>query len=833
MAFAQQEISPLEFRLHFESGSYKPADIILRLEKEEIDISFPSAALVKSEIELEAGSYPVEELLQKIFDGETYRWMLRKGKILVIPTSNTKVKTYSGFVEEAGSNERLVGVNIWIPELKIGTTTNSFGYYSISLPGDEPHAAVISFIGYQNHSATFSPSDPAQQDFLLKLSSEELQEVEVTDRRLISETVQMSELQLNPTMLKDIPVLLGEVDVLKALQLMPGVQSGNEGSSGLYVRGGSPDQNLILLDGVPVYNVNHLFGFFSVFNSDAIKNVSLTKGGFPARYGGRLSSVLNIDMKEGNMQEFHGAGSIGLLAARATVEGPIVKGKTSFAVSGRRTYLDLLLKPVVRSESIDKLGYHFNDINAKINHRFSRTDHLYLSFYSGLDKFILEDKTNGQEDYFNLNWGNYTGALRWNHIFNKELFGNLTATYSRYRYYSESAYSNPSMAARFTFTSKIEDYGLRYDFEYQPMVNHKLRYGASYTYHTFTPGLGTMYDSLLGVDDSLYQLASPIYTHDSYLYAEDEWSITKKLKANLGLHYSTYALKGAFYHSLQPRVSMRYMLKNAWSVKASYARMAQYIHLLTNSNAGLPNDLWVSSNDVIRPQFSQQVALGTFKNFSTDWELSAEVYYKKMRNLIAYKEGTGFLTSSNWENSIETDGQGEAYGLELFIRKNQGQLTGWVGYTLAHSTRRFSNIADGSTFPYRYDRRHDFSLTLQYKFSKRFDIGMNWIYTSGMAFTAPIAYYDMPSNDDQFPTRIIEYSDRNSQRMPAYHRMDVGFNFHKETSWGKRTWSLSAYNVYSRRNPFFIYVNQTRNQYKIKQVSLFPIIPTVTYRFEF
>lgn len=755
--------------------------------------------------------------------------------------------TLSGYVEDAQSLERIIGVNLYLEGTTVGTTTNTFGFYSLSLaPGE--YDLVVSFIGYQSIRKKLVVKDQnIKLDFKLEEEASTLEEVTVTAEEMQVERVQMSQVQLSVTEIKKIPAFLGEVDIIRAIQLLPGVQSGNEGTTGFYVRGGSPDQNLILLDGVPVYNSSHLFGFFSVFNADAIKNVNLTKGGFPARFGGRLSSVLEIDMKEGNMREFHGEGSLGLISSKLTLEGPIWKDKTSFIVSGRRTYYDILASPFI-PEGQD-FGYYFADLNAKINHNFSRKDRLYLSYYNGIDDFSFREEYQddpffgGGEGYdeSGLDWGNHTGALRWNHLFNDKLFSNLTATFSQYRfsigfesYYEED---NDISSNGFEYFSLIRDYGLRYDLEYALDNSHQLRFGASYTNHTFRPGVAQIEETFDGASvDSILDLSQKVLANDFFAYVEDDWKLGERWRINYGLHYSAYLTNDdAFYHNLQPRVSARYLVNDRLSLKGSYALMNQYVHLLSNSGIGLPTDLWVSSTAKVKPQRSQQVALGaTSSLWGNRFELSAETYYKTMNNLIEYKEGASFIANTDWQNTVETDGEGQAYGLELLFRKKKGKTTGWIGYTLAWTNRRFGNLNNGDWFPYRYDRRNDISVVINHQFSEKFDLGLTWVYGTGNSFTAPVAQFKLSGGDWGFPGTYDRFSDRNALRMPAYHRLDLGFNWHKKTKWGERTWNISVYNAYSRQNPFFLYLSQNNlGQRRINQVSLFPIIPSISYQFKF
>jgi hypothetical protein len=760
--------------------------------------------------------------------------------------------TISGFIEDASSKERLIGVNVFVPGTTLGTSTNTYGFYSLTvdLP-DDTITIAVSYLGFNTQRFELYNGKNHKLDVALKISSEELDEAVVTAEEMQAEKVEMSTFKLTAKEIKQIPAFLGEVDVIRALQLLPGVQSGGEGSTGFYVRGGSPDQNLILLDGVPVYNASHLFGFFSVFNADAIKNVQLTKGGFPARFSGRLSSVLEIDLKEGNMKEFHGEGSVGLIASRFTLEGPLIKDKTSFIVSGRRTYYDLLVRPFLPSGT--DAGYYFQDLNAKINHNISRKDRVYVSFYTGIDKFFASQKdvfSDGSEDEFStfIKWGNYTGSARWNHLFSDKLFGNLTTSYTQYRFAvgaeERSNFNGQEENFGFEFSSLIRDYGVRYDMDYVLNANHTFKFGANYTYHIFKPGVAQIQSDFSGERvDSLLNLSTPIYSNEIVTYVEDDWKINDKLRVNYGLNYSIYAVGNTTYNSLQPRFSGRYLLRDDWSVKASYAYMNQFIHLLSNNGIGLPTDLWVSSTDRVKPQRSQQIALGTTRNIKGNmYEVSVETYYKWMNNLIAYQDGASYLSTTDWQNTVETDGDGQAYGAEFLVRKNKGKFTGWVGYTLAWTTRQFENINDGERYPYKYDRRHDISVVTNYKFSDRFDLGVVWVYGTGNTFTAPLSNYLLQDvfgpNSGSGVEPVERFSSRNGLRLPAYHRLDVGFNFHKPTKWGESTWSISAYNAYNRQNPFFLYINQNfdsngNSSKTVNQVSLFPIIPSISYSFKF
>ncbi|MGK0391243.1 MAG: hypothetical protein ACI94Y_004005 [Maribacter sp.] len=750
--------------------------------------------------------------------------------------------TISGYIEDAGSGEKLIESNVFDDVSISGTVSNLYGFYSITLPKDTVKLS-FSYIGYSTQSYEIYLNKDITIDIKLGEITE-LSTVTVTADKLeerFEEQTQMSRIDVPIAQIKKIPALLGEVDVMKALQLLPGVQSGGEGTSGLYVRGGSPDQNLVLLDGVPVYNVSHLFGFFSVFNADAIRNVTLTKGGFPARYGGRLSSVLDINMKEGNDKEFHGEGSIGLIAAKATVEGPIWKDKTSFIVSGRRTYIDLLTRPIIKSQADGNVGgYYFYDVNAKVNHKFNKKHRLYASTYLGQDVFYLnvEDKEDGFSLNSGFDWGNTTAALRWNYMMSNKLFANTAVTYSRYQFdliTEQSDASDQSFAAK--YTSNIKDFGVKIDFDYMPSPNHYVRFGLNAINHTFKPG--ALQFNISDGDD--FNTDTIIGTQNTtaweyFMYVEDDFKIGKNFSTNLGFHLSAFSVEDKTYAAPQARVGMRYLLPKGVAIKASYSMMTQYIHLLTNEGVGLPTDLWVPSTAQIKPQRSWQAALGLAKTFGADYEVSIEGYYKKMDNLLSYKEGASFLSFDDWQEKVE-QGQGDSYGAEFFVQKKKGKTTGWIGYTLSWNNRQFENINSGEEYPFKYDRRHDLSVVVSHEFNDRISLAGTWIYGTGNSITLNEARYFSfdPSSDgfgEIYGEEVGVPGSKNNYRMKSYHRLDVGVNFTKQKKRYQRTFSIGTYNTYNRRNPFFIYYDDG-NDKTFKQVSIFPLIPYFTWSFKF
>ena len=811
--------------------------------------------------------------------------------------------TVSGYMEDDETGEKLIGATVFIPSETAGTLSNTYGFYSVTLPKGT-YEFQFTYIGYQPEIRTIDLSSDQTLNINLKPSLT-LKEVEVVVNKVekIQENTQMSKIDVPISQIKALPAFLGEVDIMKAIQLLPGVQSGSEGGSGIYVRGGGPDQNLILLDGVPVYNASHLLGMFSVFNADAVKNVELIKGGFPARYGGRLSSVVNISMKEGNTKEIHGSGSISVISSKLTVEGPIIKDRTAFILSGRRSYIDLLTRPLIKKSGSydnsglnsngnsyensgnDSGGYYLQDFNAKINHKFSEKDRLYLSAYTGRDKgfakskyFSKETKPNGDivnensEDIdFSLGWGNFISTLRWNHQFSKKLFSNTSLIYSNYDFnvdidYKDkyfNVYEEPELSLIDTFSyddknkleylSGIKDYGVKLDFDYIPKPNQYIKFGGNVTHHEFSPGVISIKEESTGevLSDTSYT-DGKVNATEAYLYIEDDIKLTPRLKANIGLHGSVFGVQDTAYWSVQPRLSMRYLISDDWSVKASYANMTQYLHLLTSSNISLPTDLWVPPTKQIGPQRSWQVALGTAYTISEGLEISAEGYYKEMKDLISYKEGNSFvLLSDSWENAV-TVGDGKSYGAEVFLQKKTGRTTGWLGYTLSKTDRTFKEINNGNTYPYRYDRRHDISLALTHQINEKWDVGVVWVYGTGNAVSLPRSNYDAYNESDFQETTtygdyypfgnqgdITTFGEKNDYRMASYHRLDIAFNRKTKRKWGEGIWTFGAYNVYNRRNPFLIlestdYDFETNSSKQVyEQFSLFPILPNISYAFKF
>lgn len=770
-----------------------------------------------------------------------------------LPLSLLAQKNYtiSGTVTESASGEALIDADIFIEENGKRISTNNYGFYSITLP-EGTYTIQCSYTSMLESVQEITLTENTKLDFSLDFEAESLEEVEVTTRRRDANvsSAEMGTNTLTAEQIKKMPIIFGEADVLKALQLLPGVQSAGEGNSGFYVRGGGPDQNLILLDEATVYNAGHLFGFFSVFNSDAIKKVTLTKGGMNANYGGRLSSALDVVMKEGNNQTFHAEGGIGLIASRLTVEGPLVKGKGSFLVSGRRTYIDVITKPFLKPEFKDN-GYYFYDLNVKANYRVSDKDRLYLSGYFGRDVFNFA----GQSGNFKarIPWGNATGTLRWNRTLGSKLFLNTSLIFNDYDFAFEGSMANIDVK----LSSAIRDYGAKVDFDYFPNNNHKIKFGTHYTYHRFTP------NQFSGKTDTMefkIDNARIKFGHEVAFYAMDEFDIGERVKINAGLRYSMFTQMGPYtafqfqdfqktdstlftagdpvvtYGGWEPRLNARFRLNTNASIKASISRNMQYLHLVSNNGSTLPTDVWVPSTTLVKPQTAWQYSVGYFQNlFDNDIETSIELYYKDLTNQIEYRNGyTQGLGDPEWDFVY---GRGYAYGAEFLVNKPNGKLTGWIGYTLSWTWRQFDELNNGNRFPAKYDRRHDLSIVANYEVNKKWNFSSVFVFGTGNAITLPTDLYVIDGN------LVQNFSELNQYRIPSYHRLDLSATWtpkgDKPNRKFRSSWNFSIYNVYSRLNPYFMYLdmegalNSGGVDVKVMKVSIFPIIPSITWNFKF
>lgn len=770
----------------------------------------------------------------------------------IVATAQEKF-TINGYIKDSLTGETLIGANVFIRTEGKGVSANQYGFYSITLKKGN-YKALVSFVGYQTKDIEIDLNSNQQNNILLVLSNMAMNNVTVVSRKRDNniKTAQMGKMELNINTAKAIPAFMGEVDILKTLQLMPGIRNAGEGNAGFYVRGGGADQNLILLDDAVVYNTGHLFGFFSIFNSDAIKNVTLIKGGMPAQYGGRLSSVVDVAMKEGNSNKTQVDIGIGLIASRFSIQGPLKKNKASYMISARRTYADALAKPFIKKTSdYYGSGYFFYDLNAKMNYEFSEKDHLYLSGYFGRDKFNFNNSKRSFQT--EIPWGNSTATLRWNHVFNQKLFANTTLVYNDYKF----ALNGRQNDFNINLSSGIRDLNAKTDFDYYASPEHKIKFGVQYTFHTFLPNV------LSGNQDSVVfkpQNATKKYANEYAAYIQDDWEINSKLKLNIGLRYSRFQQVGRYtkyirdvngnildsviyakgqtvqvYGGFEPRATMRYELNETSSLKAAITHNLQYIHLVTNAGTTLPTDLWVPSTSIVQPQLSWQYAMGYFKNFKEGmFETSIEAYYKTMDHQIEYREG--YTPSLKDPEEEFVFGKGWSYGAEFFVNKVKGRLSGWVGYTLSWTMRQFKDLNDGMQYPSRNDRRHDLSVVANYEINKKWKLGSVFVYGTGAAISVPERFYFVSG------TLTQEYSRINAYRMVAYHRLDFAATYtptHKTNSKYTSNWVFSIYNVYSRMNPYFIYYDQTGSaatgdlKVTAKQVSLFPIIPSITWNVKF
>lgn len=748
-------------------------------------------------------------------------------------TPDSTTHTLSGFVFDAESGTSLVGAHVYVPSVERGTSTNSQGFYSLPLPEDSV-TVVVSYLGYEQKAVSMELQADRGRDILLERSTVQADSVTVTaDRKPLQKSTRPSTVRVKGQRAEQVPTVLGEADVLKTLQLMPGVQSGTEGTSGLYVRGGTPDQNLMLLDGAPVFNSSHLFGFLSVFNPDIVQNVELMKGAFPSQYGGRLSSVVKVNLEDGHQEEYQAEGSLGLISSRLTVQGPISEGTTSFLISGRRSYADLLTRAFTDPNG----GYFFYDVNAKLNHQFSETDQLAWNVYVGDDRFYSTEAAEGD---FDFGWGNITSTLRWNHVYGSNLFGTTSLRYSRYQFDVNASQEEEGDTYRLRYRSGIQAVELAGRWEYSPNARHDIRFGGSGTYQQFRPG-ATQYE-VSAEDETKDTTIAPtgrIPTAHVAVYAEDNIKWTERLATNLGLRAATFAVEGTSYWLAQPRFSARYLLPMDWALKGSYSLMWQPVHRLTSSTIELPTDLWVPSTRSVPPAQSHQVTLGVSRSFQDrKYEVRVQGYGKLMDNLVEYEQGASFslVAGEEWDTQVET-GRGWSYGGEVLLRKTRGRLSGWGSYTLSWTRRQFDALNEGEPFPFRYDRRHNFSMTASYDLTDVTSVTGTWVYSTGKAVTIPQGRYrGRPSfgENPQFVDEELDYTDRNGFRMPSYHRLDLGFFF----KWGNRdgfhALKTGVYNAYNRKNPFFVNMSPVRGGgFKAESVSVLPALPYVSYQFKF
>ncbi|MCW3804784.1 TonB-dependent receptor [Plebeiibacterium marinum] len=831
-----------------------------------IPFSYSNRLCLDNNVILSSSRNTIEGFINELFHDCPVVISERKNKIILLPDnshSHNKEICISGFVRSKKDGEILIGASVYESHLWEGINSNNFGYYNLILQEGE---VVIncSYVGYESVQHRFYLKNDTVLNFSLQenASISEIPIVSFITPEGINST-RNSTISLPVAQIKKVPAFMGEIDVARTLQLLPGINGGSEGVSGLFVRGGSADQNLFLLDDVPVYNISHLFGFFSVFNEDAINNVTVTKGGFPARYGGRLSSVVDIRLKDGNDKKIKGTASLGMMSSKLALDGPLYKEKTTFSLSFRRSYYDLV-SMLIQSANNSRTSFYFYDTNAKITHKVNDKNRLYLSFYGGRDrvytKYNFSEVRNPSQpidgtETIDVNdenysgWGNTVSSFRWNKIYSDKLFSNISLAYSNYTYfvgheehlidydtwdyYEQKAYSG------------ITDYLAKVDFDYFLTPSHHVRFGGNYIFHAFNPGsdiiresrnTATVLDSTIG--------GKNVHGNELYLYLEDDFDLTHNIKVNAGMHGSLYFTKGKWYRSWQPRLSMRYLVTPKLALKASYSRMTQYMHLLSTSAVSLPTDYWIPVSDNVKPQHATQVSIGGKFEINKGFDISVMGYYKDYHNLIAQGEdNVSDVYTNSWEEGL-VRGVGNAKGLEFLIHKKTGKFTGWVGYTLAKAIQKYAELNGGESFPTTNDRRHDLGIFGSYEVSPKIDISATWLFGSGNTVTLPSQkYYNprLPGSDNSLQSGYSEYiSTYNGYKMPVFHRMDVGINLKKETKRGERVWTMGVYNLYGRQNAFSLYfsneIDESTGNMKreLKQLSIFPFpIPYIRYTLKF
>ena len=831
-----------------------------------VEITFSNDILpADRKVNLSVRQKSLGRILDLLLEDTRVGYKVIADRIVLVSKPKTSQKyTISGFVHDLETGEKLIASNIYVPGTNKGTTTNAYGFFSLTLP-EGKNVLKASYLGYRSI------------EIELMLNKNETIEINLTPSLTLAPVVVVAydSLPVRPDLMstdeiplgrfETLPALGGEVDVIRLAHLLAGVQTGADGVGGIHIRGGGVDQNLILLDGVPVYNAAHMAGVFSIFNSSAVKSTKLIKGSFPARYGGRLSSVLDVRTKEGNSRSLGAEATVGLTAAKLSIEGPLKKDTSSFIFSARKSFLGAYVRPISRRSKKNKgqageSDYDFYDLNGKINLSIGKKDELFLSFYNGGDRYenettsgsFLDGASYQDTSRQSLNWGNTIAALRWNHLLSSKLFVNTTFSYSRYFFKSDDLFTylfeeDGSTLRELNFSrfrSNIEDFIARVDLEYSPSSSHFLRFGAEVTRHSFQPGVAALgADLKLSIPDVdlfiklLDSLENPaINTLESAVYIEDDITFSRNFHANLGLRGSMLNVQGEKYYSLEPRINLAYRLNSSLSIKGSFSFMKQYLHLLTTSGIGLPTDLWVPSTARVKPQSAWQVVGGLNYKLGDGLMLDVEAYYKKMNNVITFQEGSSisFIDAENWENSV-TAGQGWSYGLETGFSKNIGNTTGWVNYTLAWSERQFDDINLGRKYPFRYDRRHEFKLAVVHHLTDRWNLSGNWVFGTGIAITLPVSEYvfDIPSF---IPTTAFNFGEKNSLRLPAYHRLDLGANYRFGQNKFKQEINFGIYNVTNAQNPLYYRLSRDPSEIRRRtyvQATLLPFIPYFSYNIRF
>ncbi len=865
--------SILEQKVDFNTSNLPLKKALFQLSQQiNIGFTFSGNIIPDRNITTSYKQAPIRTILDDILieSAVQYRWT--EEGVIFYKRKVTKFHTISGYIKDTETGERLIGANIIETSTQKGIASNEYGFFSITLPRGVQQLN-FSFLGYSTKSKRINLKKNTSLSIDLKPSLT-LNEVVVTSKGLLTNTIPIFEngTTVPTSQMSKLAALGGETDLLRTVNLLPGVQSGTDGFGGLNIRGGSADQNLILLDGVRVYHPTHLGGLFSIFNSSAIKRAQLYKGNFPARFGGRLSSVLDVRTKEGNQKHISGEASIGLIAVKAAIEGPIIKDKSSFFFSARRSIFDLFLKPISRQLK-EKKGdrgnttHTFSDLNGKVNFYLGEKDQVFLSIYHGNDRFGDANRSTIDGIDFStiahnqdLDWGNTIGVLRWNHLFSDRLFANTTLNFSKFWFQSEELYEETILPTSQEetetiqdnlfynlYNSSIADKSVKIDFDFIPSTKHYLKFGAEFINHTFKPGAFTLdHNSVVGVNDrytldSLISINNTVNSQEYAFYVEDNITLSPKLKGNLGFRSTLIKVQSKRYFSFQPRISLSYKYNKSTLWKASIGKMMQNLHLLTTSGIGLPTDLWVPATANVRPQSAWQGTVGYQKMIHKKWMIEGAAYYKSMKNLITYQEGSSFLIeslvldASNWENKVTT-GKGKSYGIEGSLKKTSGRLQGWTSYTFSRTKRQFEAVNFGESFNFKFDRPHSFKIAATYQWTDRMTLSANWVYETGMPTTLPTGEYTFSSSNLFSPVTVLSVGDKNSFRLPANHHLDVGLNLELGKGRLQQFLKVGIYNIYNRKNPLYYRLREKADGSGDKEfvsVSLLPITPSLNYSIRF
>jgi|APTNR8051073442_1049403.scaffolds.fasta_scaffold00323_31 outer membrane receptor for ferrienterochelin and colicin len=846
-----------------------------------VNLSFSNDILPKKNITLRLRRYRLSEALNILLRDTPVRYRVINSSIVALykldpPKTPAIIRfTLSGFLEDAESGEPLIGGNVYVVGSQRGATTNEYGFFSLTLPAGDVEIQ-FSYTGYESQAQRIALLSSQQVNIALK-GLVSLPEVVIvaSDSSEKARRLAWSDEILSIAEVQTLPALGGESDLIRTTHLLPGVQTGTDGVGGIHVRGGNPGQNLILIDGVPVYNISHAAGVFSIFNTNAVRSARFVKGGFPARYGGMLSSVLDVRTKEGNKKQLSGSAELGALSGRFSLEGPIQTDKSSFFISGRWSFLDWYIRPITEQQKRARRetgsnGYNFYDLNAKLNFTLSDADRIYLSYYQGSDEYdnfgrrsdrlTLLSQDGESVDYLfdqsyseGLDWGNKVAALRWNHVFSSRLFANTTLTYTNLSVgvdYSTSdslrlAANNQTLFRSFDFgryRSGIEDVGAKIDFDLIPSTKHYFRFGMGITRHQFRPGILYYNDAGTGIPDSPEETGNaPIDAIEYAFYVEDEYTISDRFMVNAGLRLTGFSVRSRNYQSAEPRLSAYWQALPTLNFKSSFSVSKQYLHLLSNSDIGLPTDLWAPATSRVKPQSAWQAELGMDYVPGKNFSVSVEGYYKKMKNLLSFSEGALFL--NDWERNV-TVGEGQSYGIETLVNWRYGSKTkGWISYSLSWTDRQFEKVNLGRAYPFKFDRRHDLKIVLTHRLKPWCELSANWVLSSGFAFSLPLLQYrvEIPGVIPPPPIEVLDYGSKNQYRMPYYHRLDVGVNFYYRTGKLEHTANVGVYNLYDRRNPLYYtlrtkYINENNDLRPVKefvQVWLIPILPSVNYSIKF